>query len=103
MLWLTSHTSADVERIISYYNVLKTCNRSSLFPETNKNSLYIKLNMPTVDEFDPHPAVLQCLNSKNGHSKVHPLGKQQEWYEGVFPESKLKSDEASLVYNKVSF
>jgi len=76
--------SADVERIISYYNVLKTCKRSSLSPETIKNSLYIKINMPVVAEFDPQPAVLKWLNSKKRHSKVHPLGKQQEWYEGVF-------------------
>lgn len=95
--------SADVERIISYYNVLKTCKRSSLSPETIKNSLYIKINMPVVAEFDPQPAVLKWLNSKNRHSKVHPLGRQQEWYEGVFPEAKLKGDEPSLFSNKVSF
>lgn len=66
--------SADVERIISYYNVLKTCKRSSLSSETIKNSLYIKINTPVVAEFDPHPAILKWLNSKKRHSKVHPLG-----------------------------
>jgi len=95
--------SADVERIISYYNVLKTCKRSSLSPETIKNSLYIKMNMSVVAEFDPQPAVLKWLNSKKRHSKVQPLGRQQEWYEGVFPEAKLKIDEPSLFSNKVSF
>jgi len=56
--------SADVECIISYYNVLKTYKRSSLSPETIKNSLYIKMNMPVVAEFDPQPAILKWLNSK---------------------------------------
>ena len=61
--------SADVERIISYYNVLKTCKRSSLSPETIKNSLYIKMNMSVVAEFDPQPAVLKWLTVKKGIQK----------------------------------
>jgi len=51
--------SAHVERIISYYNILKTYKRSSLSPETIKNSLYIKINMPVVAEFDPQSVVLK--------------------------------------------
>lgn len=66
--------SADVERMISYYNVLKTCKRSSLSPETIKNSLYIKINMPVVAEFDPQPAVLKWLNSKKKAFKSSSTG-----------------------------
>jgi len=65
--------------------------------------LYIKINIPVVAEFDPQPAVLKWLNSKKKHSKVHPLCKQHEWYECVFPEAKLKSDGPSLFSNKDSF
>ena len=41
--------SADVERLISYYNILKSHNRSSLAPETIKNFHHVKLNMCTLN------------------------------------------------------
>ncbi|KAF0716055.1 Uncharacterized protein FWK35_00033028 [Aphis craccivora] len=95
--------SADVERLISYYNVLKTCGRSSLIPETIKNSLYIKLNMCNVSKFDPHSAVIKWLSDKNRHNKVHPLAKQQEWYEGVFEEAKYsKTTDEDLCIKDIS-
>jgi len=56
--------SADVERLISYYNIIKTSDRSQLSPDTIKDSLYIKLNMPTLSEFNPHNAVLKWLKAK---------------------------------------
>lgn len=59
--------------------------------------------MPVVAKLDPRSAVLKWLNTQKRHSKVHPLGRQREWYEGVFPEAKLKGDEPSLFGNKVSF
>jgi len=62
--------SADVERLISYYNVIKTADRSQLSPDTIKDSLYIKLNMPTLSEFNPHNAVLEWLKAKKRHNKV---------------------------------
>lgn len=63
--------SADVERLISYYNVIKTSDRSQLTPDTIKDSLYIKINMPTLSEFNPHAAVIEWLKSKKRHNKVH--------------------------------
>jgi len=80
--------SADVERLISYYNVLKTSGRSSLSPNTIKDCLYVKLNMPSVSEYNPKEAVLLWLNEKQRHSKVHEKATNQEWYQGVFPEAK---------------
>jgi hypothetical protein len=75
--------SAEVERLISCYNIMKT-SRSSLSPDTIKNSLYIQFNMVTVNNFNPQPAVLIWLNKKDKHTKAT----QQEYYEGVFPEAK---------------
>ncbi|KAJ6648066.1 hypothetical protein Bhyg_03291, partial [Pseudolycoriella hygida] len=40
--------AADVERLICSYNKMKTIDRLSLY-----NFLYIKINMPNVDRFDP--------------------------------------------------
>ena len=37
------------------------------------------------------------------HNKVHPLAKQQEWYEGVFEEARLsKTADEDLSINDVS-
>jgi hypothetical protein len=57
--------SADVERLISYYNIMKTSRRSSLSPETIKNCLYIRVNMVSVNNINPQPAVLIWLNKKD--------------------------------------
>ncbi|XP_025423121.1 LOW QUALITY PROTEIN: zinc finger protein 862-like, partial [Sipha flava] len=84
--------SADVERLISYYNLLKTATRSSLSPTVINDSLYVKINMPALDEFDPQPAVFNWLNKKKRHSKMHTHAKKQEWYQGVFDEVKEKYD-----------
>uniref|UniRef100_A0A2S2N7C5 Uncharacterized protein n=1 Tax=Schizaphis graminum TaxID=13262 RepID=A0A2S2N7C5_SCHGA len=62
--------SADVERLISYYNILKSHHRSSLSPETIKNCLHVKINMCTLSEFDPCEAVLYWLNLKKGMTKL---------------------------------
>lgn len=45
--------------------------------------------MCNVSKFDPHPAIIKWLSDKKRHNKVHPLAKQQEWYEGVFEEARL--------------
>lgn len=77
-----------MERLISYYNVLKTLGRSSLLPNTIKDCLYVKLNIPSVSEYNPKEALLLWLNEKQRHSKVHEKATNQEWYQGVFLEAK---------------
>ncbi|KAL4149755.1 hypothetical protein QTP88_003623 [Uroleucon formosanum] len=61
--------SAYVERLISYYNIMKTSKRSSLSPDVLNNALYIKFNMSTVSQFNPLPAIIQWLKQRNRHSK----------------------------------
>ena len=56
--------SADVERLIKSYNVVKTIERSSMSSETLRSYLYIWNNMPVVSEFDPRPAVLAWIQEK---------------------------------------
>lgn len=62
-------------------------------PETIKDSLYIQINMSTVNNFNPLPAVLIWLNTKDRHSKKHTKATQQEYYEGVFPEAKRQRNQ----------
>ena len=57
---------ADVERLISASNNLKSSGRSSMSIETSNLYLYIKYNMPVVTEWDPRAAVMHWLNDKKG-------------------------------------
>ena len=56
--------SADVERLIRSYNIIKTEDRSSMTGDTLKHYLYIRQNMPVVSNFDPRPALIMWLNDK---------------------------------------
>jgi hypothetical protein len=82
--------SADVEGLISYYNILKTPMRSQLSPETIKDSLYVKLNIAIVINFDPLSSVLCWLSEKDRHGKVQQLAKTPKWYQSVFEGASTK-------------
>lgn len=60
-------------------------------PDTIKDSLYIKINMPTLSEFDPLPATKLWINKKSRHNKTHPEASKQRWFRGVF--SDVEKDE----------
>ncbi|KAL4132390.1 hypothetical protein QTP88_009544 [Uroleucon formosanum] len=79
--------SADVERLISYYNIIKTTKWSRLAPDIIKDAFYIKINMPTLSEFDPLPATKLWINKKSHYNKTHPEATKQRWFRGVFPDA----------------
>ena len=56
--------SADVERLIKSYNLIKTIDRANMMPETLKNYLYIQHNMPDIAQFDARSAVLMWMKDK---------------------------------------
>ena len=49
--------SADVERLISCNNILKTPGRSSMELDTANLFLYVHYNIQTLSEWDPRPAL----------------------------------------------
>jgi hypothetical protein len=67
---------------------MKTSRIISLTPETIKDSLYIRINMVTVNNFNPEPAVLLWLNKKDRHIKKYTKDTQQKYFESVFPDAK---------------
>ena len=79
--------SADVERLIKSYNVLKTDERSNLSSETLMNYLYIRHNMPVVAEFDARPAVLNCLKDKERRTVETKKHKEQRRFSTMFSEA----------------
>ena len=79
--------SADVERLISSCNILKSPGRSSLQIETENFYLFIHHNMPPLCSWDPRPAVVQWLRNKSRRTVDRPKGKEQEYFSGVFAEA----------------
>lgn len=84
--------SADVERLISCSNNLKSPDRSSMHVETENLYLYIHYNMPPVYLWDPRLAVVKWLNNKSHRVVTRHKGKQQNYFRGVFPEADNATD-----------
>ena len=68
--------SADVERIISGNNILKTNFRNAFNLETENLYLFIHSNMPVLEKWDPRPSVIAWLNDKDRRSKLTPKARE---------------------------
>ena len=76
--------SADVERLISSYNELKSPGRSSLSASTLRATLFIRHNLPPVAHWDPRPATYQWMTAKDRRPSQNPVkAKQQDYFKGV--------------------
>ena len=82
--------SADCERIISLYNIVKSADRSLLNRQTISDYLYINMNMPLLSDFDPRPAVLHWLDEKDRRVRETPKAGQQNWFAKVFDVENFK-------------
>lgn len=97
--------SADVERLISSNNLLKTSLRSSLNLETENLYLFVHHNMPVLAEWDPRPTIMNWFKDRERRAKETPKAKEQSWYKHVFQEATGEEDEADndQEYPKKSF
>ena len=82
--------SADVERLISLSNTLKTSDRSSTHLDTENMYLFVYYNMPSLYVWDPIPAVLLWRNKCRHRVTDRPKRKEQRYFHGVFPEASAK-------------
>ncbi|KAL5236954.1 hypothetical protein ACI65C_007170 [Semiaphis heraclei] len=85
--------SADVERLISKSNILKSINRQCLHIETENEYLFIHFNMPALQNWDPRPAIQIWLNQNERRIKETPKAKEQEWFSGIFMEATKRKSE----------
>jgi hypothetical protein len=77
--------SADVERLISSYNQLKTYQRSALSASSLSANLFIRHNMPPVAQWDPRPAIYHWMTKKDRRPDQNPSeAKKQDYFKGVF-------------------
>lgn len=80
--------SADVERLIKSNNVLKTAFRSTTSLETENKYLYVYMNMPALDEWNPRNAIVYWLKEKQRREHSDLIDKdtfrKQRWFKGTF-------------------
>lgn len=83
--------SADVERLISASNLLKSPLRSTMNIETENLSLYINYNMPPLYGWDPRDTVYHWMSKKKHRVLKRRKGKEQSYFSGVFFEASGKN------------
>ncbi|KAF0703482.1 Uncharacterized protein FWK35_00036588, partial [Aphis craccivora] len=70
-------------------------------PPVNTPLLFIHFNMPTLQNWDPRPAIQIWLNQNERRIKDTPKAKEQEWFNGIFMEAtKRKSEEQTELKTK---
>jgi hypothetical protein len=90
--------SADCERIISSYNLLKTASRSSIDRKTISYYLHVRVNMPPLSAFDARPAAMKWIHAKQRRARETPKITQQEWMTAFQVEA--VSEEPSIAEEK---
>jgi len=76
--------SADVERLISASNNLKSVSRSTMKLNTENMYLFIHYNMPVLSDWDPTPAIIHWMKNKRRRVRDRTKGRQQPYFKGVF-------------------
>lgn len=59
------------------------------------NYLYVNVNMPTVEEFDPSNAVQYWMDQKDRNPHESSTRKEQEWFKNVFNEAEEQKQKYS--------
>lgn len=88
---------ADVERVFSAKNILKTNLRSSLNVNTENCYLFVYYNLPTLVEWCPKKTVSLWINKKERRrhciTDEDETTTSQRYCKGVFPNKKTKDDQ----------
>ena len=85
--------SADVERLISTYNKIKTDGRSSISPETLCKYMFIAINMPDLASFNfCSPAKLWLEKKRRYFKHATEKAGKQEWFKGVFEGTGMQEE-----------
>ena len=100
--------SADVERLISTYNKIKTDGRSSISPETLCKYMFIAINMPDLASFDfRSPAMLWLEKKRRRLNHATEKAGKQDWFKGVFEGAGMQEEspeeDCSKTFKRVSF
>lgn len=96
-LQVLSPQSCDVERCIKANNLLKTAQRNRLCLLTENKYLYVNINMPPLENWNPRPAIVSWLNEKERRSSsktTEDMTKRSlKCFKGTFEQANDSSDE----------
>ena len=87
--------SADVERLISCSNILKSPGRAKMQLDTENLYLFVHYNMPPLSQWEPREAILNWLKNKPHRSTSRPKAKEQRYFNGMFPQHQLNDESDS--------
>lgn len=89
-LVLSPH-SMYIERCISAYDLIKSDDRSSLQRDTLNDYTIVKMNMPSVADYDLRKATTKFMKTKNRRPQQQFMDaanfKQKEYFVGFFVEA----------------
>jgi hypothetical protein len=61
--------------------------RSSMSETVLRNNMYVRMNMPALENFDPLPAINHWFSMRDRRPHKNDKAKEQEWFLGVFDEA----------------
>ena len=71
IMMVNSMSTATVERSFSQMNIIKSPGRSLLRNDSLNNCMEVKINGPTLDEYEPDAAIYHWLNSGKGNKHLN--------------------------------
>ena len=71
IMMVNSMSTATVERSFSQMNMIKSPGRSLLRNDSLNNCMEVKINGPTLDEYEPDAAIYHWLNSGKGNKHLN--------------------------------
>jgi hypothetical protein len=56
-----------------------------------RNNMYVRMNMPALEKFDPLPAINHWFSLRDRHPRQNDKAKMQEWFLCVFDDAENRS------------
>ena len=94
--------SADVERLISASNMLKSPHRCRMTVATENLYQFVHYNMPPLYEWDPTPAVVHWLDKCQHRERDRMKARKQPYFRGIFPDASTTQCESSESDNELA-
>ena len=66
--------------------------RCSLDVETENLYLYVYFNMPVLSQWDPRPAIVKQIETKNRRNKTTDKAQDQSWFNGIFHKNETQNE-----------
>lgn len=99
-IYVSTPQSADIERCISANNLIKTSKRNRLLIETENKYLYIYFNMPSLENWNPRPAIKTWMTAKQRRDNSNVIDRKAThapYFKGIFENAQNENDDSANV------